>query len=129
MKKWHCILRAIPWEFWDEVFSRKIWGHFIQQCTSLWDRVYFMNKKPQKQPWWHMRKIVDLSFHQHMYVDHHKSLKTRIQDLPIGSNLSSRLLVEVMFFMSHCFFYNYEHPKKRATSKYAFQACPFFGCS
>ena len=31
-KKYHCILRAIPWEFWDEVFSLKIWGHFIQQC-------------------------------------------------------------------------------------------------
>ena len=30
-KKYHCILRAIPWEFWDEVFSLKIWGHFIQQ--------------------------------------------------------------------------------------------------
>ena len=26
--------RAIPWEFWDEVFSFKIWGHFIQQCIS-----------------------------------------------------------------------------------------------
>ena len=33
-KKYHCILRAIPWEFWDEVFSLKIWGHFIQQCSS-----------------------------------------------------------------------------------------------
>ena len=34
-KKFHCILRAIPWEFWDEVFSLKIWGHFIQQCIFL----------------------------------------------------------------------------------------------
>ena len=34
-KKCHCILRAIPWEFWDEVFSLKIWGHFIQQCNHL----------------------------------------------------------------------------------------------
>ena len=34
MKKCHCILRAIPWEFWDKVFSLKIWGHFIQQCRN-----------------------------------------------------------------------------------------------
>ena len=33
-KKYHCILRAIPWEFWDEVFSLKIWGHVIQQCSQ-----------------------------------------------------------------------------------------------
>ena len=31
----HCILRAISWEFWDEVFSLKIWGHFIQQCILI----------------------------------------------------------------------------------------------
>ena len=34
-KKYHCILRAILWEFWDEVFSLKIWGHFIQQCIGI----------------------------------------------------------------------------------------------
>jgi hypothetical protein len=33
-KKCHCIMRAIPWDFWDEVFSLKIWGHFIQQCKQ-----------------------------------------------------------------------------------------------
>ena len=27
------ILRAIPLDFWDEVFSLRIWGHFIQQCS------------------------------------------------------------------------------------------------
>ena len=31
-EKMPCIMRAIPWEFWDEVFSLKIWGQFIQQC-------------------------------------------------------------------------------------------------
>ena len=30
--KYHQILRAIPVDFWDEVFSLRIWGHFIQQC-------------------------------------------------------------------------------------------------
>ena len=39
-KKYHCILRAIPWEFWDEVFSLKIWGHFIQQCLLIFIRRY-----------------------------------------------------------------------------------------
>ena len=28
----HCILRVMTVYFWDEVFSLKIWGHFIQQC-------------------------------------------------------------------------------------------------
>ena len=31
----HCILRAITVYFWDEVFSLRIWGHFIQQCAYL----------------------------------------------------------------------------------------------
>ena len=31
----HCILREITVYFSDEVFSLKIWGHFIQQCV-LW---------------------------------------------------------------------------------------------
>ena len=39
MKKCHCIIRAIPWEFWDEVFSLNIWGHFIQQCKIATDLV------------------------------------------------------------------------------------------
>ena len=30
----HCILRAITVYFWDEVFSLRIWGHFIQQCRG-----------------------------------------------------------------------------------------------
>jgi hypothetical protein len=42
-KKYHCILRAIPWEFWDEVFSLKIWGQFIQQCTYLFKFSQFQN--------------------------------------------------------------------------------------
>ena len=37
----HCILRAITVYFWDEVFSLKIWEHFIQQC-SLYFREYFV---------------------------------------------------------------------------------------
>ena len=31
----HFILREITVYFSDEVFSLKIWGHFIQQCTQL----------------------------------------------------------------------------------------------
>ena len=34
-KYFHCILRAITANFWDKVFSLRIWGHFIQQCTSI----------------------------------------------------------------------------------------------
>ena len=45
MKKCHCIMRAIPWEFWDEVFSLKIWGHFIQQCI-------YRSKTTQNLPPW-----------------------------------------------------------------------------
>ena len=31
---YHCILREITVYFSDEVFSLKIWGHFIQQCIQ-----------------------------------------------------------------------------------------------
>ena len=37
-KKYRCILRAIPWEFWDEVFSLNIWGHLYNPVhfVTLW---------------------------------------------------------------------------------------------
>ena len=34
-------LRAIPWDFWDEVFSLTIWGHFIQQCITMHNLAVF----------------------------------------------------------------------------------------
>ena len=53
----HSILRAITVYFWDEVFSLRIWGHFIQQCSTdlilivmpykkclnFWMRLYIMD--------------------------------------------------------------------------------------
>ena len=34
----HCILRAITADFWDKLFSLRIWGHFIQHCVNTVSR-------------------------------------------------------------------------------------------
>ena len=45
VNNFHCILRAITANFWDKVFSLRIWGHFIQQCRAT----QFLPKPTRKE--------------------------------------------------------------------------------
>ena len=60
----HCILREITVYFSDEVFSLKIWGHFIQQCGLWWIIVLLLYLKQSWNANWIKREFLGpLSFH------------------------------------------------------------------
>ena len=99
VNNFHCILRAITANFWDKVFSLRIWGHFIQQCISFCN--YFKKS-------YHYNSASLLSTSE-------SSLSRKTQIIPRRDSLQQLLFVTVGNFTAYASFSRKIHSNKSET--------------